>query len=57
MHELSRKDADVLIFTDADIELSEHDSLLRLVKGLNASPKLHAFNSHPIKAIVYRPEN
>lgn len=57
VHELSRQDADVLIFTDADIELPETDSLLRLVRGLTANPRLHAFNSHPIKDIVYRPEN
>ncbi|MFP8781476.1 glycosyltransferase [Hydrogenophaga sp. RWCD_12] len=57
VHELSRQDAEVLIFTDADIELPETDSLLRLVKGLTANPRLHAFNSHPIKDIVYRPEN
>lgn len=57
VHELSRTDADVLIFTDADIELPETDSLLRLVQGLTANPRLHAFNSHPIKDIVYRPEN
>lgn len=57
VHELSRPDADVLIFMDADIELPAADSLLRLVQGLEANPKLHAFNSHPIKDIVYRPEN
>lgn len=57
VHELSRPDADVLIFSDADIELPKPDSLLRLVLGLCSNPKLHVFNSHPIKDIVYRPEN
>jgi len=57
VHELSRPDADVLIFMDADIELPEADSLVRLVRGLQANPALHAFNSHPIKDIVYRPDN
>ncbi len=57
VHELSRPDADALIFMDADIDLPEPDSLLRLVQGLTANPHLHAFNSHPIKDIVYRPEN
>lgn len=57
VHQVSRTDADVLIFSDADIELPEPDSLLRLFKGLTASPNLYGFNSHPIKDIVYRPEN
>lgn len=57
VHELSRPDADVLVFSDADIELPEADSLLRLVRGLASSPNLYGFNSHPIKDIVYRPEN
>lgn len=57
VHEVSRPDADVLIFSDADIELPEPDSLLRLIQGLASSPNLHGFNSHPIKDIVYRPQN
>ncbi len=57
VHEVSRRDAGVLIFSDADIELPERDSLLRLFQGLTSSPNLHGFNSHPIKDIVYRPEN
>jgi glycosyltransferase involved in cell wall biosynthesis len=57
VHELSRPEADVLIFMDADIDLPERDSLVRLVQGLKSNPNLHAFNSHPIKDIVFRPEN
>lgn len=57
VHELSRSDADVLVFMDADIDIPESDSLLRLIRGLTSNPALHAFNSHPIKDIVYRPEN
>lgn len=57
VHELSRSDADVLVFMDADINIPESDSLLRLIRGLTSNPALHAFNSHPIKDIVYRPEN
>ena len=57
VHELSRPDADVLVFMDADIDIPESDSLWRLVKGLTSNPALHAFNSHPIKDIVFRPEN
>lgn len=57
VHELSRADADVLIFSDADIVIPEPDSLVRLVLGLCANPQLHAFNSHPIKDIVHQPQN
>jgi len=57
VHELSRPDADVLIFSDADIAIPEPDSLVRLVRGLMSNPQLHAFNSRPIKDIVYRPQN
>jgi glycosyltransferase involved in cell wall biosynthesis len=57
VHDLSRPDADVLIFSDADIELPQADSMVELVKGLQHNPHLHAFNSHPIKDIVYRPDN
>ena len=57
VHDLSRRDAEVLIFSDADIELPQTDSMVSLVKGLQANPHLHAFNSHPIKDIVYRPDN
>jgi glycosyltransferase involved in cell wall biosynthesis len=57
VHELSRPDADVLVFADADIAIPEPDSLVRLVQGLLSNPRLHAFNSHPIKDIVYRPQN
>lgn len=57
VHELSRSDADVLVFSDADIYLPAPDSILRLVQRLQANPELHAFNSHPVKDIVYNPEN
>ncbi|MFP8833732.1 glycosyltransferase [Hydrogenophaga sp. XSHU_21] len=57
VHSLSRENADVLIFSDADIELTEPDTLRKLVDGLAADSALYAFNSHPIKDIVYRPEN
>ncbi len=57
VHELSRPDVDVLVFSDADIGIPEPDSLVRLVQGLLSNPKLYAFNSHPVKDIVYRPQN
>ncbi len=57
VHDLSRADADILIFADADIELPVPDSFLRLVRRSNANPELHAINSKPVKDIIYRPEN
>lgn len=56
VHDLSRSDADILIFCDADIELPDPDSLSRLARGLAARPSLWAFNSRPVKDIVHRPE-
>lgn len=57
VHDLSRPEAEVLIFSDADITIPAPDSLLRLVQGLLSNPKLYAFNSHPVKDIVHRPQN
>lgn len=56
VHDLSRPDAEVLIFADADIELPEPDALARLVAGLRANPALHVMNSRPVKDIQARPE-
>ncbi|HRK42972.1 MAG TPA: glycosyltransferase [Gemmobacter sp.] len=56
VHDLSRPDAEVLIFADADIELPEPDALARLVAGLQANPALHVMNSRPVKDIQARPE-
>jgi glycosyltransferase involved in cell wall biosynthesis len=57
VHSISRPDADVLIFSDADIELPQSDAIRNLVQGLRSDPMLYAFNSHPIKDIVHRPGN
>lgn len=56
VHDLSRKDAEVLIFVDADIEFTAPDSLRRLAQGLAARPALWVLNSQPVKDIVARPE-
>lgn len=57
VHDLSRPDAEVLIFVDADIEFTAADSLHRLALGLAARPALWVLNSQPIKDIVARPDN
>ncbi|MCU0862197.1 MAG: glycosyltransferase [Planctomycetes bacterium] len=56
VHELSRPDADALLFVDADLEFSATDTLQRLARGLLARPELWVLNSQPIKDIVARPE-
>ena len=56
VHDLSRKEAEVLIFVDADIEFTAPDSLQRLAQGLAARPRLWVLNSQPVKDIVARPE-
>ena len=56
VHDLSRLDAEVLIFADADIDLPEPDALKRLVLGLQARPDLHVMNSRPVKDIAARPQ-
>ena len=56
VHDLSRPEAEVLIFADADIVLPEPDALRRLVAGLAANPALHVMNSRPVKDIQARPE-
>ncbi|MGL6209649.1 MAG: glycosyltransferase [Paracoccaceae bacterium] len=56
VHELSRPDADILMFVDADIELPLTDALSRLVDGICARPSLRVLSSQPIKDIIARPE-
>ncbi len=55
VHDLSRPDAEALIFCDADIELPEPDMLRRLIEGLRARPALQVMNSRPVKDTVARP--
>lgn len=56
VHDLSRPEADVMIFADADIEFSDDGALRRLAEGLAARPDLWVLNSQPVKDIVARPE-
>ncbi len=56
VHDLSRRDADILIMADADIQMPEADSLSALAITLAAFENLHVVNSRPVKDIVHRPE-
>ena len=56
VHDLSRDDADHLVFCDADIELPQPETLRRMVGRLAAHPDLWVFNSRPVKDIAHRPE-
>ena len=57
VHDLSREDADHLVFFDADIELPEPETLRRMVGRLAAHPELWVFNSRPVKDLVQRPDD
>lgn len=57
VHDLSRPDADILVFADADITFPTPDSLRRLVQGLAERPALWALNSQPVKDTVADPVN
>ncbi|MFZ1469962.1 MAG: glycosyltransferase family 2 protein [Paracoccaceae bacterium] len=54
VHDLSRPDADILVFCDADIALPEPDALARLIAGLAARPALWVLNSQPVKDTALR---
>jgi glycosyltransferase involved in cell wall biosynthesis len=54
VHDLSRPDADLLVFADADITLPEKDALARLITGLAARPDLWVLNSQPVKDTALR---
>ncbi|MDB5658713.1 MAG: hypothetical protein JWS10_1328 [Cypionkella sp.] len=54
VHDLSRSDADVLVFVDADIEFCDAGALRRLVQAMAGH---WVINSQPIKDIVARPHN
>lgn len=56
VHHLSRSEAQVLVFVDADIEFSDAGALRRLAQGLAARADLWVLNSQPVKDIVARPE-
>lgn len=54
VHDLSRPEADLLVFCDADITLPEPDALARLIDGLAARPALWVLNSQPVRATALR---
>ena len=53
IHDLSRDQADLLGFMDADIELPCPDTLRRMAETLAARPELAAFTSRPVKDVVH----
>lgn len=53
IHDLSRRDAGLLGFMDADIELPRQDTLRRMADGLAAQPGLLVFTSRPVKDVVH----
>jgi glycosyltransferase involved in cell wall biosynthesis len=55
VHKLSRRNADMLLFCDADIRFPDAGCLTRLIQGLEARPDLHVLNSEPVKDIVIDP--
>jgi glycosyltransferase involved in cell wall biosynthesis len=55
VHEISRPEADQLIFCDADIEIPNADMLYRLSHILADRSDLSAASSLPVKDTVYRP--
>lgn len=50
--DLSRPEAAILVFADADIAWTEPDALARLILGLAARPGLWVLNSRPVKDIA-----
>lgn len=52
VHDLSRAEAEILIFCDADISLQETDALSRLIHGMAARSRLWVLNSRPVKDAV-----
>lgn len=55
VHRLSRPEADMLVFADADIMLPDCDTLSRLCGLLAREPGLAISTSEPVKDIVHRP--
>ena len=53
VHDLSRPDAEVLMFVDADIEFRDVGALAQMLRNLGA---LWVLNSQPVKDTVVRPE-
>ncbi|MGL5012129.1 MAG: hypothetical protein ACRC6I_19865, partial [Paracoccaceae bacterium] len=52
VHQIARRNADVLVFCDTGIRWPEADCLQRLVRGVEAQPWLQVLNSQPVKDIA-----
>lgn len=57
VHDLAQKNADILVFMDADIEFRAPDTLRQLVQQLRQRPELWVMNSQPVKDIIARPDD
>lgn len=55
VHEVSRPEAEQLVFCDADIEIPDSEMLSQLILMLAARPELAGVSSRPVKDIVQRP--
>ncbi len=55
VHKLSRSEANILVFLDADIELPQHDVIATLIEFLNQRPDVAATSSLALKDIEYFP--
>lgn len=56
VHELIAPDAEIGLFLDADIELTDTDVLADLLERLTSEPALLAVSGHPVKDIVKKPK-
>ena len=55
VQDIAHRDAQILIFADADTLIPEGDALSRLVQGLIARPGLFALSSQPVKDLTQSP--
>jgi hypothetical protein len=51
VHDLSRRNADILVFCDADIGFPAPDYLTRLIAGLMVRPGLQLLDSRPVRDV------
>ncbi len=52
VHDLSRRNADMLLFCDPDITFPAADCLSRLIRRLVARPDLHLIDSRPVRDVA-----
>ena len=53
IHEISRPEAEMLVFLDADCRLVETDTIALMVEALATRPELQVFTGRPVKDIIY----